>query len=106
MNLRLRLAQLLAPPGADVHDPDETACPSELAVLESVEAYDLWPDPDNRVRLDVTDTARYAEQVGWIRLTSDHEKNLVFQLTDAGEVALRRLRRAAGRPESTTTRSG
>lgn len=90
--LRLRLAQLLAPAGVDVHDPDETACPPEVAVLKAAEAYYLWPDPSGGVHLDVTEVARDAEAVGWIERTTDVDGNVVgFELTGAGRAALRQL---------------
>jgi len=33
---RLRLAQLIAPPGADVHNPDDTCCPRDRDLLEAI----------------------------------------------------------------------
>lgn len=94
-DLMLRLARLIAPSGADVHDPDTTSCPSERAVLEATEAYDLYPEPDGRVRLDVSAVAKDAQELGWIELTSDYDHNPVFQLTEAGVAELYRLRRVA-----------
>jgi hypothetical protein len=94
--LRLRIAQAIAPMGADVHDPDDTACPDERAFLEAAEAYDLYPDADGRARLDVTDTAKYAEEAGWVALTTDYDGNAVYQLTGAGESQLARLRQGKG----------
>jgi hypothetical protein len=89
--LRLRLAQAVAPLGADVHDPDDSACPGERTVLEAAEAYDLFPE-DSRILADVTDTARYAEDVGWVEKTTDYDGNELYQLTEAGAAALGRLR--------------
>lgn len=95
LRLRLRLAQAIAPAGADVHDPDETACPQDLPVLAAVEAYELYPDPDDRVRLDVTGTVRDAEWAGWISLVRDHDDCPVYALTGAGAATLARLRPAS-----------
>lgn len=92
VNMRLRLAQFVAPPGADVHDPDATACPSDRVVLEGVAAYELCPDSYGRALLDVTETAQYAEEAGWIQRTTDHDGIVLFQLTVAGEAELRRTR--------------
>ncbi len=89
--LRLRLARAIAPMGADVHNPDETACPSDRAVLEAAEDWALSLD-GARVEADVTDAARYCEEVGWIEKVTDPEGNEMYRLTDAGAVALARVR--------------
>lgn len=86
---RLRLAQYVAPLGADVHNPDESACPNDRAVLEAAEAWDLSPDVDGRVRLDITDVVEDMAAAGWISLTSDHDDNPIYQIQSAGKRALR-----------------
>jgi hypothetical protein len=88
---RLRLAQLVAPAGADVHDPDETGCPSDRVVLEAAAAWDLSPDKDGRVRLDVTDVADEMLELGWIALTTDHEDCAIYELMGPGRAELARM---------------
>lgn len=94
-DLRLWLAQFIAPPGADIHDPDETACPAERAVLEAAEQFTLYSDDAGRVGLDVTDTVRFAVESGWLRLNTDPDGNRAYQLTELGESVLDRRRTAA-----------
>ncbi len=91
-SLRLRLARFIAPAGADVHDPDTTACPAERAVLEAAEQFDLYRDVAGRVHLDVSDTVKFVEERGWVEGVVDPFDNLVFRLTMPGEAELHRLR--------------
>ncbi len=88
---RLRLAQTIAPHCADVHNPDESACPNDRVVLEAAEAWDLSPDADGRVRLDVTAVVDDMAAARWISLTSDHEDSPIYQIESAGKRALRRV---------------
>jgi hypothetical protein len=92
--LRLRIARLAAPAGADVHDPDATACASELVVLDAAEAWDLHLDPGGRVVADVTKVAEDAVAAGWIEQTTDYKGSPLYQLTAAGSAQQARLRRA------------
>ncbi len=82
-NFRLKLAWLLAPAGADVHDPDETPCPEDMMILVGAEMYTLYPDDAGRVVLDVTEYAEHAEHTGWITRINDNDVEL-FELTAAG----------------------
>lgn len=91
---RLRLAQYVAPNGADVHNPDDTACPWDRPILEAAEAYDLYRDDDGKVRLDVTEHVDDAEAAGWMERAVDPQGNAACRLTGFGERSLARLRRS------------
>ena len=84
--LRLWLASLIAPRGADVHDPDETACPSGQDVLTAIYRNELITQGRN-VLLDVTSTVDEAYGAG---LVVQHN-NGTWTLTPAGGGQLARL---------------
>jgi hypothetical protein len=84
---RLRLAALIAPAGADVHDPDDTECPDMTDFLESV----LWGHIERHrsggVWADNTAIAEDAEELGLIE-KADQGNQPPYRLTAAGERAL------------------
>jgi hypothetical protein len=84
---RLRLAQFIAPPGADVHDPDDTCCPRDEGLLEEVFWDHLLIDAAGGMWMNVTADVHeleYAELV-------DHRGNGSRRLTAHGEQELARL---------------
>jgi hypothetical protein len=96
---RLWLAQRMAPPGADVHDPDETACLGYELPLSNVFFSRIQSNGRGRQFLDVTDDlddlAGYVVLEGgrWPGYYSviDHDDTGRWMLTDAGERQLARM---------------
>jgi len=84
---RLRLAQLVAPAGADVHDPDQSACPHDEALLEAAQFGQLRRDPDGRFMIDMSDLARDLVDGAWFQAAADGR----YELTRAGQEQLARL---------------
>ncbi len=84
--LRLWLAQLVAPAGSDVHDPDDTLCPGNQELLEAALYGDLRRGPDGGVLLDVTTAVD--DLVDFEMLTNTPDG---YRLTELGERELARL---------------
>ena len=81
--LRLRLAHLIAPPGADVHDPDDTCCPSDRPLLGAVLWWRLrftdgqhWMDVDLSVHDALAAELIEYNPDGYLRLTGYGENEL------------------------------
>ncbi len=83
---RLRLAKTVAPAGADVHDPDDTVCPSLQDLLAAVFFQGLTYQADETWLLDVTDDLDYLKDRGLVEMFKGDPC-----LTGDGEVALARL---------------
>lgn len=78
---RLWLAGRIAPAGADVHDPDETACPWMQAILEEACWSGLRFDERDQFWMNVTDVVQEAH--GWDLV--EYIAGGDVRLTDAGE---------------------
>jgi len=95
---RLWLAQQIAPAGADVHDPDETACPGLELLLSGIFFGQILTHGD-RLYLDVTDDvddlATMTVLVAGQRPSYDNvihkDVDGWWSLTDAGEQELGRM---------------
>lgn len=83
-DLRLRLAQWIAPPGVDVHDPDKTPCPQDRAILEAADAWMLYRCVDGEAHINVTDAVRAAVEDGLLRPTDAPDRHVFYGLTDEG----------------------
>lgn len=89
---RLRLAQAVAPAGADVHDPDETACPHAQEILEAAQFGRLHPDPTDPTRwlIDLTGGVHDLASARWIVLRGG-EQGFQGEITREGQEQLARL---------------
>jgi hypothetical protein len=84
---RLRLAQKIAPPGADVHDPDDTICPSLQGLLEAVFWNRLQDDAGERRWLDVTDWLDELAAAGLVLEPDDQGQEYLLTRQGAQELA-------------------
>ena len=80
---RLWLAHLIAPAGADVHDPDETTCPWSKRLLEAV----FWRELESGSYLDVIDELADLATRNLINFDGDGAP----YVTEAGDRELARL---------------
>ena len=85
-NIRLWLAQRIAPAGADVHDPDDTVCPSLQALLSAILYHQLTYADDEMWLLDVSADLYDLEARGLVEGFKGD-----WCLTGDGEIALARL---------------
>lgn len=83
---RLRLAQLAAPAGADVHDPDDTVCPQAQALLEAVLYHDIEINRHGGAWMRVTEDLHDLAADGLIEPAQDGD----YRLTEQGERELGR----------------
>lgn len=83
----LRLAQLVAPAGTDVHDPDDTACPHDLPILEAAQFGELRRDAGDRFMVNLTDLVQDMLSGDWFEPTQYGD----YALTVAGQRQLARL---------------
>ncbi len=90
LRCRMRLARLVAPAGAEVHDPNETSCPHDQVVLEAALDGDLRPDDRERYMIDMGYEVADVADAGWIERHPD-DPSKGYQLSPAGEQELARL---------------
>ncbi len=84
--LRLWLAQLVAPAGAEVHDPDDTLCSGSQELLEAALYGDFRRGPDGGVLFDVTVAVDDLVDFGALVNTDTG-----YELTESGKRELARL---------------
>jgi hypothetical protein len=87
---RLTLAQAVAPVGVDVHDPDDTFCPTAQDILEAAFFSRLHADADGVVRMDVGPFVDEAVGAGLV-VRKVEDGCTWYELTGAGEQELAKL---------------